>query len=95
MFYAQSARRRRDAAGDLVAGYAHVLAAEGDLGSGVEIEELAAGVLEHAAHRTRQVVHLPIRDSTAEYVHSAFRRAGIHGGYKPVHHAGKRRLAAA
>ena len=72
-----------------------VLAAERHLRGGVQVEELAAGVLEHRAHAPAQRVHLPRPRVLAGDAHRPRELPVVGDGDQPVRQARERGLAAA
>ena len=73
----------------------HVLTAEGYLRCGVHAEELAPGVLENAAHMTRQVFNGGVLYLSAKHRNLPRKLTLIIVGYKAAQQAGNGGLAAA
>ena len=92
---AQRLRRLRHAVGHLRLGYGLVLQAEGDLAVGVHVEELGAGVLEHAAHPLRDAVQGQAGHVLAVQQHPARQLTGEKLGDQAVDQPGQGGLAAA
>ena len=89
------ASRAVHAGTDVVAGKPRVLATERDLGRGVQVEELGARVLQHAAHRPRKPVQLPLFHGNARHKNRSRRLACIHCRNEAVNHARERCLPTA
>ena len=78
----------------LITGKRLVLTAEYQLAGGIDVEELALGVLEDAADKGRRVVELRRSGTDAIHIDGAFHLALIEIGSEPVDQAREGRLAA-
>ena len=91
---AQVGRGAANAKVDLIVRQARVLAPEGDLGGGVQVEELAARILEHGAHVQREPLDAQVGCILPQHAHRTGKLTVVGLGRQPVHEAHERGLPA-
>ena len=91
----QVGRGAANAEAYLVVRQARVLAPEGDLRGGVQVEELAARILEHGAHAQREPFDAQVGRILPEHAHRAGQLPIVGLRHQTVHEAHERGLPAA
>ena len=91
----QVGRGATNAEVNLIVRQARVLAPEGDLGGGVQVEELAARILEHGAHAQREPLDAQVGRILPQHAYRTGKLPVVGLGRQPVHEAHERGLPAA